>query len=58
MTIDRNDIIHPEDKAAIATLEAVPGFTKLAKWVMSKYWITYNAHAKLLQGGRGFGCVP
>lgn len=37
MTIDKNDIIHPEDKAAIATLEAVPGFTKLAKLVMSKY---------------------
>lgn len=37
MRIDKDEIMHPEDKAAIAALSGTLGFKQLAKWLMEKY---------------------
>lgn len=36
MKFNVDDIIHPEDASAIKTLKALPGFDKLAKYMMAK----------------------
>ena len=37
MKFNVNEIIHPEDKAAIKSLQALPGFDKFAKYMLAKF---------------------
>lgn len=45
MSINKNVFIHPLDKAALAALKAIPGFSQVMKLFM-KYWSEENMHMK------------
>ena len=45
MAISKNVFIHNSDKAALAALKAIPGFTQVMKLFM-KYWSEENMHVK------------
>lgn len=43
MPINKNIFIHESDKAALATLKAIPGFTQVLRAFM-KFWNEENMH--------------